>query len=95
MTTRKQPMPQAVDRGAAVAAADAGMARAKEQFSRAVLATLRQKPDAVAQVREALAAVDAARHMLRGLHDAALEHAPDAQRCIARRSPVSRPRNRA
>ena len=53
--------------------ADAMMRTAKEQFSAAALACIRQRPDAEAQVRMALAAVDRARAGLRLLADEADE----------------------
>lgn len=53
--------------------ADAMMRTAKEQFSAAALACIRQRPDAEAQVRMALAAVDRARAGLRLLADEANE----------------------
>lgn len=63
--SRNQPS----QREAVLAQADERMAEAKRAFSAAVLATLREKPDAIARTRDALAAVDLARATLRELSD--------------------------
>lgn len=69
-------------RDAVLAAADARMADAKRQFSQAALSCMRGAHDAPVQVREALAAIDAARAELRHLAD---DGAADGMQFMLRR----------